>query len=72
MKTIKELQQKRICIVKASEGSFENQVDRLLIRLGHATNEYILSQFKCLRSVDADYEYYLACLVLDPQYVKLT
>lgn len=62
METGQELQQTQTHIVKAPEVSFENQVNRLVIRWNDASNEYILSHFKFVRSVDATYVHYVAFL----------
>lgn len=72
MDTCQELQQTRTLIVEASEGSFENQANRLVIYLIDASYEYAMSFFKFLRSVGAGYVYYVAYLNLDPRYANLT
>lgn len=72
MKTRQELQQTRTSIVEAPECLFENHVNRLVVCLIDASNDYIMSHFKVSRSVVAGYEHHVDCFMFYSRYARLT
>lgn len=72
MRASQELQQTRTRILESPEGLFENQINRMVVGLIDISNEFILSYFNFLSSIDADYIHYVACLIFYPCYPMLT